>query len=192
MSLTSENPIKNGVIVAIDIDNLLISSAQRGQKWKGYDTEVGFHKMFEWIQTFGKILCVHFYLSSRSRHSLSDDMWDGLWEKYKEEFLLEYVYCPKKEGEDEKKIDNVDQHLMYYTEQMAKMFKDHVKYLCLASGDLDYSPLLWRLKREADMQIAFVLGSELAFSRVYSQMGIIAKRPVTGEELIHYFSPHKK
>ncbi len=191
MVLPDKIPEKNGVIIAIDLDNLLISSAQAGQKLKGYNTEAGFHKMFEWIQTFGKIFCVHFYLSSWSHHSLSDDLWHNLWEKYKKEFLFEFIYCPKRRPIGRKKADNVDNHLIYHTKKMIEHFGDQVQYFCLGSGDLDYSPLLCQLKREQGIKIAFALGSEDSFSKAYREMGIIGKNPITDEDLIHYFSPNR-
>jgi hypothetical protein len=66
-----------------------------------------------------------------------------------------------------------------------------LNYFCLASGDLDYSPMLWELKRKEHLEICFAIGSENSFSKAYRQMAIVAKHPQTGEDLIHYFSPRK-
>ncbi len=185
-----EKTTENGVIVAIDLDNLLISSAQEGREFKGYSTRAGFHNMFEWIKGFSEIICAHIYLSSRTYQSLNDQLWDGLWGEYKEEFLFGYVYCPKV-SIGSKLTDNVDNHLTYHTEKLAKIFADQTRYFCLAAGDLDYSPLLWRLKRNMGIEIAFAPGSQESFSNVYQQIKIAARHPKTGEELIHYFSPNK-
>ena len=183
--------VKNGVIVAIDVDNMLISSAKAGQKLERYDSQIGFEKMFEWIQTFGKILAVHFYMPSSQ--SINDELWHKLWAKYHSQFhFFETVYCPKVRSElNKRRIDNVDCHLIAHTKKIIEVFPDQVKYFCLASGDLDYSSLLLQLKKEQKIEIAFALGSERSFSDVYRQMEVAAKHPATGEELIYYFSPHK-
>ena len=180
---------KNGTIVAIDVDNLLISSARAGQRFERYSLMAGFEKMFEWIQSFGKILAVHFYMPSSQ--SKNDELWNGLWEKFCGQFqFFETVYCPKTRNETGKRADNVDCHLISHTKQLITLFPGQVKYFCLASGDLDYSSLLWELRRK-EIEIAFALGSERSFSDAYRQMKIAAKHPATGDELIYYFSPHK-
>jgi hypothetical protein len=190
LGLPEETQEKNGVIAAIDADNLLISSREAGQKLEGYDLRTGFEKMFEWIRTFGKILAVHLYLPSSQ--SINDDLWNDLWEKYHAQFkFFETVYCPKTRDERGKRIDNVDRHLIEHTTKLISLFPGQVKYFCLASGDLDYSSLLWELKRKQKIEIAFALGSEKSFSDAYRQMKIAAKHPATGADLIHYFSPHK-
>ena len=180
-----------GVIVAVDVDNLLISSREAGQGFTKYNLETGFRKMFEWIQTFAKILCVHFYLPASQ--SGNDALWNTLWEEYRERFyFFEAIYCPKRKTENAlRRTDDVDRHLIGHTIKLAEVFGDQVQYFCLGSGDLDYSPLLWQLKREREIKIAFAIGSEQSFSSVYRQMEIAAKNPVTNEELIHYFSPQK-
>ena len=181
---------RNGTIVAIDVDNLLISSAKAGQKFERYSLKSGFEKMFEWIKTFGQILAVHFYMPSSQ--STNDELWSKLWEKYHSQFhFFETVYCPKTRDENGKRIDNVDCHLINHTRKIIEVFPGQVKYLCLTSGDLDYSSMLLQLKREQDIKIAFALGSERSFSDAYRQMEIADKHPATGEELIYYFSPHK-
>ena len=181
---------KNGVIIAIDVDNLMIAAAKAGQKSQGYDMEFGFKKMIDWVRTFGNILCMHLYMPATQ--SMSDILWHKLWETYREEFLIEFIYCPKKRSESGgKRLDNVDDHLIDHTRKIANLFSGKVKYFCLASGDLDYSSLLWQLRREMNMEIAFALGSVISFSRAYRQMNITARHPLTGEELIYYFSPHK-
>jgi len=187
-----EKPKKNGVIVAIDVDNLLISSFEKGPEIEGYSLKAGFEKMFAWIETFGKILCVHLYLP-RSQFTTNDSLFHSLWEEYKERFILEIIYCPKRKVEDlRKKVDNVDSHLICHTQKMVDIFGDQTGYFCLVSGDIDYSPLLWELRRERNIEIAFAFGSEKSFSKVYRQMKIVAKHPITGEELTYCFSPHKE
>jgi len=191
MSLPNKKKEGNDVIVAIDVDNLLISSAQGGQEYMGYSLIAGFHKMFAWIRTFGKILCVHLYLPPSQ--STNSSLWHYLWEHYKNEFLIETIYCPpKKPVRPKEKPDNVDDHLIDHTKKIINLFGDQVRYFCLASGDLDYSPLLWELRRKKGIEIAFSIGSESSFSKVYRQMQIVAKHPETGEELVYYFSPKKE
>ena len=179
-----------GIIVAIDVDNLLISSAEDGQSFKGYDLFSGFKKSIEWIQTFGKILCIHFYLPSSQ--SINDSLWEALIERYKKDFLFETIYCPKRRDEiTGLRIDDVDRHLMDHTKRMVSLFGSRVKYFCLASGDVDYSPLLWSLKRKRNLEVAFILGSEKSFSNAYRQMHVASIHPTTGRDLIYYFSPQK-
>jgi len=191
MVLPQNGPEEKGVVVAIDVDNLLISSAEDGQKFKGYNLIFGFHRIIDWIKTFGKILCVHLYLPASQ--SVNDSLWEDILDYYRNEFLLETIYCPKRGPiKDGKRADDVDRHLIDHTRKMVDLFGDKVRYFCLASGDSDYSPLLWSLKRERDLEIAFVIGSEDSFSKIYRQMGIAAKHPVTDEELIHLFSPQKQ
>lgn len=188
----SKQSEKRGVIVAIDVDNLLISSAEKGQRFEGYSLRAGFEEMFAWIKTFGKILCIHLYMPM-AQCITNDSLFHSLWEKYKEEFIFEIIYCPKRKPTDlRKKTDNVDEHLISHTKKMVEIFDDEIGYFCLASGDLDYSPLLCGLRREKNIKIAFVLGSEESFSKAYRQMKIVAEHPTTGKELIHCFSPHKK
>lgn len=179
-----------GIIVAIDADNLLITSAKKGVEFKNYDLMAGFEKMFSWMD-FGKIICVNVYLPSWQIYS-KNDLWHDLWQKYRKEFPFKYVYCPKKKPANRwEKKDNVDAHLIADTKELVKLYARQAKYFCLASGDKDYSPLVWDLKRENDIQIAFAVGSEDSFSNTYRQAKTIAKHPVTGLELVHYFSPHK-
>lgn len=181
---------EKGVIVAIDADNLLISSAEAGQAFEGYEgPEVGFENMFNWIKTFGKILCVHIYISAFQ--SINDSIWNVLWEKYKDEFLIETIYCPRKRPSTPKeKWDNVDAHLIEHSKRMVKLFGFQVNYFCLGAGDLDYSSLLCEFRRKG-IEIAFELGSKASFSRAYRQMKIMGTHPKTGEELIHVFLPRK-
>lgn len=181
---------KGGVIVAIDLDNLLISSAEAGQKFKDYSTEAGFHNIFNWIFEFGKILCVHMYLSCGTYQYLNDTIWHNLWKRYEKKFLFECIYCPRIIFEG-KLQDNVDNHLISHTMKMAGIFADKAKYFCLGSGDKGYTALLWDLKN-MDMEIAFAVGSERSFARSYKRLKIAGKHPETGKELIHYFSPYKK
>ena len=175
-----------GIVVAVDVDNLLISSAN--SDFRGYSMEAGFERMITWLETFGQILCMHLYLPI-SRCLASDEKFRELWEKHKNNFPFEVVYCPKKSGESGGMIDDVDRHLISHTESLIQLLGNQVKYLCIASGDLDYSPMIWRVKRERGVEIAFAVGNEFSFSKVYRQTTIIAKHPVTGEELVHYFSP---
>jgi hypothetical protein len=178
-----------GIAIAIDVDNLLISSAMAGQKFNGYaGTEFGLENMLAWARTFANIICVHLYLPM-GQCIKNDDAFQRLWEKYKNQFIFELIYCPKKRVESGVLIDDVDQHLVNHTKKMVDLLYPPLNYFCLASGDLDYSPMLWDLKRKKHLEIAFVIGSENSFSKVYRQMGLAAKHPSTGEDLIHYFSP---
>lgn len=190
---TKEKPKeKKGTMVAIDVENLLISSFMKGPEAEGYSLKAGFEKIIRWVQSFGKILCVYLYLPrSQCITSESDLLFHNLWEEYEEEFIFELIYCPKKKSIGRKKTDTVDSHLASHTRKMVDIFGEQVKYLCLVSGDIDYSPLLWKLRREKNIEFAFAFGSEQSFSKVYRQMKIIAKHPITGEELTHCFSPHK-
>ena len=178
-----------GCMVAVDVDNLLISSAEAGQVYQGYDLLPGFISMFEWIQTYCKILCVHLYLPTSQFGS--DALWHALWEKYKDEFIFELIHCPKKKPGPREKPDNVDAHLICHSRRMVNLLGAEIRYFCLASGDSDYSPFLWQLKREKNIEISFAIGSEGSYSKRYRRTGITAKHPATGEELIHYFSPYK-
>lgn len=197
MVLLKRNPEKNGVVVAIDADNLLISSAQAGQGFKGYSLEIGFENMFNWIESFGKILCIHLYLS-KFQCDNNEDLWNSLWERYSGKFLFESIFCPRQRMVPDgtaaygAKRDTVDNHLIYYTKKMAKKFDCQARYLCLAAGDIDYSSLLWEVKRKMGLEIAFALGSEESFSKVYRQVEIAGKHPFTHEELIYYFTPQKE
>jgi hypothetical protein len=178
-----------GVVVAIDVDNLLISAARAGQSYEGYSLKSGFEKMFEWIRTFGNILSIHLYLPASQ--SINDELWHELWERYHSRHIFETVYCPKRRSESGRRVDDVDQHLITHTEHIIDLFGDQVGYFCLVSGDLDYSSFLWKLKRERNIEIAFAMGSEESFSKVYRQMNLATKHPVTSEELIYCFSPYK-
>jgi len=180
-----------GVAIAIDVDNLLISSAMAGQKFNGYaGTEVGLENMFAWARTFANIICVHLYLPM-AQCLKNDEVFQRLWEKYKDQFIFEIIYCPKKRAENGTLIDDVDRHLVNHTKKMVDLLCPTLGYFCLASGDLDYSPMLWDLKREKHLEICFAIGSKNSFSKAYRQMAIVAKHPSTGEDLIHYFSPRK-
>ncbi|MDD3072367.1 MAG: NYN domain-containing protein [Candidatus Pacebacteria bacterium] len=173
--------------IAIDVDNLLISSAMAGQKFKGYNLKSGFENMIAWVRTFSDILCVHLYISF-AQCLRNDDLFHDLWEEYKNEFVFEIIYCPKRKEEGGKK-DNVDQHLIDHTKRMVSLWTPETKYFCLGSGDLDYSSLLWKLKREHEKEIAFILGSKRSFSGAYRQMDLVGKHPISNEDLIHYFLP---
>lgn len=183
---------QGGVVVAIDLDNLLISSLDESEEVEGFSIEAGFEQMFEWIRTFGKtILCVYFYLP-RTQRLTNEALLHNLWEKYKDKFIIEAVFCPKRKPVGPlQKEDNVDNHLIVHTEKVINFLGDRVEYFCLASGDIDYSPFLHRLKREKKIKLAFVIGSERSFSAMYRQMKIIAKHPATNEELVHHFSPYQ-
>lgn len=190
MTLPQEKADERGVVVAVDVDNLLISSAEEGQQFKGYSLMSGFRESIDWIRGFGKILCVHLYLPVSQ--SVNDSLWMELWDYYRKEFLIEAVYCPRiSTGSNGKMADDVDRHLIEHTKKMVQLFAGRTKYFFLASGDRDYSPLLWDLKRESNLEIGFVLGSADSFSKGYRPMGIAGKHPVTGEDLIHFFSPQR-
>jgi hypothetical protein len=183
---------KPGIVCAIDADNLLISSAQAGQKFEGYaGFEVGFDNTFKWLRTFGQILCVHFYLSPFQRTN-SESLWHVLWKKYRDEFLIESIFCPPKipQGPLEKP-DDVDAHLVYHSRHIIQLFGERVKYFCLGAGDLDYSPFVWELKRKFSIEIAFEVGSEGSFSKVYRQAATAGKHPDTGGDLVHQFWPRR-
>lgn len=179
-----------GIAIAIDVDNLLISSAMAGQSFRGYSLRLGFENMFSWIREFAEIKCVYLYMSM-SQCITNDELFQEFWGKYKEKFVFEIIYCPRKKFEG-KLIDDVDQHLIDHTKKLIDLFGQHIKYFCLASGDLDYSPLLWELKRKSNLDIAFVIGSESSFSGAYRQMNLVAKHPLTGDDLIHYFLPRQE
>lgn len=182
-----------GIVIAVDVDNLLISSAMAGQDFRGYSLKAGFENMFAWVRTFAEIVCFHLYLSM-SQCIKNDELFQGLWEEHKEEFIFEIIYCPRKRSaETGKLVDDVDQHLIRHTKQMIGLMYPAIRYFCLASGDLDYSSLLWELKRREKLEITFAIGSESSFSGAYRQMeNLTAKHPLTGKELIHYFSPREK
>jgi len=176
-----------GIAIAVDVDNLLISSAMAGQNFRGYNLKSGFENMFSWIGEFARIKCVYLYMSL-SQCITNDELFQELWEKYKEKFAFEIIYCTRKKSEGAL-IDDVDQHLIDHTKKLSVLLGEQIKYFCLASGDIDYSPLLWDLKRENGLNIVFVIGSESSFSGAYRQMNLVAKHPLTGDELIHYFLP---
>ena len=182
-----------GVAVAVDVDNLLISTARAGHGWRGFSLKAGFENMFAWINTFGSIFCVYLY-QPLSQCVPNDKVFHELWEKYKNEFVFEVIYCPKKiSPETGKLIDNVDEHLIFHTERMVDSWGPKVQYFCLASGDRGYSPFLWNtIKRKHHLEIAFVVGSKSSFSKVYQQVSPTALHPQTGKELIHYFLPKEK
>jgi len=181
-----------GIAIAVDVDNILISSAMAGQEFNGYaGTEVGLENMFAWARTYADIVCVYLYLSM-GQCIKNDDAFQRLWEKYKKQFIFEIIYCPKKRAENGVLIDDVDRHLVNHTKKIVDLLHPGLGYFCLASGDLDYSPMLWDLKREEKLEIAFAIGSEDSFSKAYRQMNIVAKHPSTGEDLIHYFSPREQ
>ncbi len=180
-----------GAAIAVDVDNLLISSAKAGQDFRGYSLRAGFENMFAWVRTYAEILCVHFYLSM-AQCIRNDELFQELWEKYRDQFIFEIIYCPRKRSVETGKLaDDVDLHLIDHTQKMAGLLYPHMHYFCLASGDLDYSPMLWGLKRKDEIEIAFAIGSESSFSGAYRQMNLVAKHPLTGEDLIHYFSPRE-
>lgn len=182
---------KSGIVVAVDVDNILIATARAGVDFKNYDRMAGFERMFDWIESFGKILSVQFYMSP-SQINLHNDFWNALWEKYHDKFPFQYNYCPKKKPQNRwEKKDNVDAHLIRGTSELVKLYSQQIGYLCLASGDKDYSSLLWDVKRSG-INISFVVGSEISFSQTYRQSGIIANHPITGQELVHYFLPQKQ
>ncbi len=199
-----KNPEKGGAVVAIDVDNLLISFAGAGEipgfkeglkkkpkdlSWLGkFSIKAGFENSFNWIGTFGNILCVHFYFG-RSQ-IMKDELWHDLWSEYKEEFLIESVYCPRKKPDIREKPDNVDIHLIEHSRRMIDLYSDRVEYFCLMSGDSDYRPLIWDLRKK-EIKIAFVLGSEKSFSGVYRDVQVAGIHPATGEELVHYFAPRR-
>lgn len=213
MNFPTKNSPKNGAIVAIDVDNLLISFMGEGEipgfkegllkkpkdlTWLGkFSIKAGFENAFNWIKTFGHILCVHFYLPYSQ--ATNDSLWHGLWQDHKDEFLIEAIYCPKKPidirgvGKDrttEKKPDNVDAHLIEHTKRIIELYDDEVGYFCLMSGDSDYGSLLRQLiKRE--VKIAFVLGSKKSFSSVYREGKVASMHPKKKEELVHYFAPRR-
>lgn len=176
-----------GIAIAVDVDNLLISSAMAGQSFRGYSLKSGFENMFSWIREFAEIKCVYLYMSL-SQCITNDEMFQELWDKYKDKFVFEIIYCTRKKSK-EGLVDDVDQHLIDHTQRNLDLLGDQIKYFCLASGDLDYSPLLWDLKRKNGLDIAFAIGSESSFSGAYRQMNLVANHPLTGDELIHYFLP---
>lgn len=204
MNFAEREPEKTGVIVAIDVDNLLISFAEAGEipgfkeglrkkpkdvSWLGkFSMRAGFENLFEWVRTFANILCVHFYFG-RSQ-IMKDELWHDLWLKYKDEFLIESIYCPRKRPDIKEKPDNVDIHLIQHTKRIIELYGDRVRFFCLASGDSDYSALLRQLKRRG-IEIAFVLGSEKSFSSVYKEAQVAGTHSATGEELVHYFAPRR-
>lgn len=180
-----------GLAMAIDVDNLLISSARAGQGYREYSLRAGFDNMIHWVQTFANIVCVHLYMPA-SQCTRNDELFHALWEQYKKDFLFEIVYCPKKiDPVTGKVVDNVDQHLIDHTRFLIPMLGRSVDYFCLTSGDLDYSPLLWWLKRERKKAIAFAVGSKSSFSKAYESMGLVSKHPSTGEDLVHLFKPKR-
>ena len=184
-------PKKKGAIVAIDASNLLISSRTAGQKVKRYSRKAGFDRGFQWIETFGTILSVNIYINQQE--SNDDSLWGNLWSKYKDKFHFEFHYCPAQRSEKSgEKKDNVDEHLIYDTKEVVKRYINSIGYFCLWAGDLDYSPLLWQLKQDHGIEIAFVLGSKSSFSRTYEQVKVFGQHPDDGKALVYYFSPYKK
>lgn len=178
-----------GVIVSVDVDNLVISAASAGQKIRGHSLMAGFENMFDWIiRSVGQILCAHFFMP-QTQCLVNEDMWNELWQKHKDQFLIGTIFCPKVRDLDGQKKDNVDAHLVQHTKRMIDLFRP--ERLILGSGDCDYSTLVWDLKRDEGVETAFVIGSELSFSKLYRNTGAVAKNPETGEELVHYFVPQK-
>jgi len=183
-----EQQNKKGSFVSVDLENMMYSSADAGQVPEGYDLMEGFTNMFEWIKTFSRILCANIYLPVSQFGS--DSLWHKIWKKYKDEFTIAFIHCPRKEPGIREKADDVDAHLIYHSKQIVDILGSQVKYFVLASGDRDYAEMLWGFRRKC-IEIAFALGSEKSFSQSYRRTGIVAKNPITGEDLIHYFSPRK-
>lgn len=179
-----------GALLAIDVDNLFISSAMAGQDFRDYSLNEGFKNLFSWLDTFSDLVAVHCYLSP-AQSIKNDELFHELWRQYHTRCLFEVIYCPREMSDAARYIDRVDDHLIDHTQKMADLLYGQIRYVCLASGDLDYSALLWGLKREKGLEIAFALGSEHSFSKAYRQMNLVAKHPHTGEDLIHYFSPRE-
>jgi hypothetical protein len=213
MNFPTKNSPRNGVVVAIDVDNLLISFMEGGEipgfkeglrqkpqdlTWLGkFSIKAGFENVFNWIKTFGQILCVHLYLPYSQ--TANDALWHGIWQDYKNEFLVEAIYCPKKPidtrraGKDrptDEKPDNVDAHLIEHTKKMIELYGDKVGYFCLMSGDSDYGQLLRQLIKQ-EIKVAFVLGSKKSFSSAYKEGRVAGIHPETKEELVHYFAPRR-
>ncbi len=176
-------------MVAIDVDNLLISSAKAGQKVKGYSLITGFENFFQWISSFAEISSLYLYVSF-SQCLKNEQFFQELREKYKDQFIFELVFCPRKR-EGKRKIDTVDEHLINHTKHLFEM-GIRPEYFCLGSGDVDYSSFLWELKRRYETEIAFLIGSESSFSRVYRDSGALGTCPRTNEPLIHLFKPQKE
>ena len=179
-----------GIAIGVDVENLLIASAFAGQGFKGYSLEAGFENMFSWIRTFANIICVYLYIPI-GQCSKNDEIFQRLWEKYKDKFIFEIIYCPKKR-KGGILVDDVDQHLIDHTKKIIELMWTEIEYFCLASGDLDYSSLLWHLKRKENLKISFIIGDENSFSKVYRQMRIADIHPKTGKELIHCFLPREE
>jgi len=180
-----------GIIVAIDADNCILSAAREVLKFKNYDSALaGFERMFDWMKGFGNIIRTDVYLSpSRCENTNLNSLWHNLWAKYRGEFLIKYIYCPnRKTRQRGQKMDNVDAHLMEHTREITRLYAGRFHYLCLASGDGDYYPMLCQLKKEMDIEIAFAIGGEGSFAKIYRKMEMIGKHPTTGEELVHQFS----
>ncbi len=213
MNSAAKNSPKNGAIVAIDVDNLLISFMEAGEipgfkeglkknpkdlTWLGkFSIKAGFENAFNWIKTFGQILCVHLYLPYSQ--AADDPLWHGLWKEYIDEFLIEAIYCPKKPIDTrktkkkfpaEEKPDNVDAHLIEHTKRLINLYGDEVGYFCLMSGDSDYGQLLRELIKK-EIKIAFVLGSKKSFSSAYKEGRVASMHPKTNEELVHFFAPRR-
>jgi len=179
-----------GVIVAVDVDNLIISAAGAGQKIKGYSLMAGFENMFAWIsQAVGQILCVHFFMP-QTQCLVNEDIWNELWQKYKSQFFIGMVFCPKVRDFEGRKKDNVDAQLIEHTKKMMELFGQRVKCLVLGSGDCDYSRFVWDLGREG-IKTAFIIGGEMSFAKLYRSTEAVAKNSETGKELVHCFVPQK-
>ena len=180
------------VVIAIDVENLLLSAPQKGRRFHGYSVVAGFINLFDWAETIGVIERVDFYLPPKQGVWLNQ-VWHDLSESCNSRFHTDFHVCPvtKVEGVAGTR-DNVDKHLEYHTRHIMENLGNKVTHFILGSGDIDYSGLLWWLKQERGMQIGFALGSELSFSRVYKEMHIISSHPRSAEELIHYFNPCRK
>ncbi len=186
---------KPGAAIAIDVDNLLISSFATATflgGWNTFSLQTGFENLFAWVETFASISCVYLYVPM-GQCLRNDDLFQKFWERFKDKTIFEMIYCPRRKTQDGRLEDDVDRHLISHSPKIVRLMQPDVRYFILGSGDIDYSTMLWQLKRAMDIQIALAVGSEKSLSGAYRQMNnLIGKHPVTGEELVHLFVPHKK
>lgn len=165
--MKDENPNQGGkkVLLLIDWDNVFLNLF----KDLG-PNEIRFEERIDgirhWLESnAGKIFGGHGFVFAPEHLS-------SYYQEVCRDSGLKIIICPKEKSETGPKKDVVDENIIWFAELLA----DHpdLSWICLASGDSDYVPMLKRMK-EKGKKIALAIPTLNSYSRL-SEMASLADK----------------
>jgi hypothetical protein len=163
-------------LVLIDWENIMINIKDVGYKPEGFSRKAGIDRLLKWIKTEAETIFDIFVFIPL--HIVYTD-----FEMLHEQGFT-IVVCPKVPLGAEDKKDTTDAGLKKLGEKW--ITHQGLTHLCLVSGDGDFAPLAEEAKNKG-LNIMISAASEKSLSSRLRDLADIS--PVTGQKMIHIFSP---